>query len=65
MRSPPPAAVSLAEDLTAASVTVDTPVPFKASDLLRLIDEAMGKLDNPDSSAPYLRLITRFGVSPP
>jgi DNA helicase HerA-like ATPase len=49
-----------AEDLTAASVTVDTPVPFKASDLLRLIDEAMGKLDNPDSSAPYLRLRTRL-----
>jgi len=50
----------VAEDLTAASVTVDTPVPFKASDLLRLIDEAMGKLDHPDSSAPYLRLITRL-----
>ena len=49
-----------AEDLAAASVTVDTPVPFKASDLLRLIDEAMGKLDNPDSSAPYLRLRTRL-----
>jgi len=49
-----------AEDLTAASITVDTPVPFKASDLLRLIDDAMGKLDNPDSSAPYLRLRTRL-----
>jgi hypothetical protein len=48
------------EDLTALSVTVDTPVPFKASDLLQLIDEAMGKLDNPDSSAPYLRLRTRL-----
>src|SRR6202007_1889498 len=32
----------------------------KASDLLRLIDEAMGKLNNPDSSAPYLRLRTRL-----
>ena len=49
-----------AEDLAAASVTVDTPVPYKASDLLRLIDDAMGKLDNPDSSAPYLRLRTRL-----
>ena len=48
------------EDLTALSITVDTPVPFKASDLLQLIDEAMGKLDNPDSSAPYLRLRTRL-----
>jgi DNA helicase HerA-like ATPase len=50
----------VAEDLSAATITVDTPVPFKASDLLRLIDEAMGKLDNPDSSAPYLRLRTRL-----
>jgi hypothetical protein len=49
-----------AKDLTSAWITVDTPVPFKASDLLRLIDEAMGKLDNPDSSAPYLRLRTRL-----
>ena len=53
------------EDLTAASVTVDTPVPYKASDLLRLIDEAMGKLDNPDSSAPYLRLRTRLEFAAP
>jgi len=48
------------ENLGAASITVDTPVPFKASDLLQLIDEAMGRLDNPDSSAPYLRLRTRL-----
>ncbi len=43
-----------------ASVTVDTPVPYKASDLLRLLDEAMGRLDNPDTSAPYVRLRTRL-----
>jgi len=48
------------EDLAAASITVDTPVPFGAADLLRFIDEAMGKLDNPDTSAPYLRLRTRL-----
>src|SRR5580704_3471131 len=48
------------EDLTSASITVDTPMPFKASDLIRLIDQAMGKLDNPDNSAPYLRLRTRL-----
>jgi DNA helicase HerA-like ATPase len=45
---------------TASSITVDTPVPFKASDLLRFLDEAMGRLDNPDTSAPYLRLRTRL-----
>ena len=27
---------------------IDTPVPYKASDLLRLIDQAMGKLDSPE-----------------
>src|SRR4029077_12805896 len=48
------------DDFGAVSVTVDTPVPFKASDLLRFLDEAMGRLDNPDSSAPYLRLGTRL-----
>jgi hypothetical protein len=35
-------------------------VPFAAADLLRFIDEAMGKLDNPNTSAPYLRLRTRL-----
>jgi DNA helicase HerA-like ATPase len=48
------------EDLAAASITVDTPVPFGAADLLRFLDEAMGKLDNPDTSVPYLRLRTRL-----
>jgi len=44
----------------ATSITVDTPVPFAAADLLRFIDEAMGRLDNPNTSAPYLRLRTRL-----
>lgn len=44
----------------AAMVTVDTPVPYRVSDLVRYIEEAMGKLDNPDSAAPYLRLKLRL-----
>jgi DNA helicase HerA-like ATPase len=48
------------EDLAAVPITVDTPVPFGAADLLRFIDEAMGRLDNPDTSAPYLRLRARL-----
>lgn len=48
------------DELAAASITVDTPVPYKASDLLRFLDEAMGRLDNPDTSIPYLRLRTRL-----
>jgi hypothetical protein len=40
-------------------VTVDTPIPYQLSDLIQLIDEAMGKLDNPENSAPYMRLKSR------
>jgi DNA helicase HerA-like ATPase len=52
--------VAAERDPTATSLTVDTPVPFRISDLIRFVDEAMGKLDNPDTAAPYLRLKTRL-----
>ena len=45
---------------SASWITVDTPVPFAIPELIRLIDEGMGKLDKPDSSIPYLRLRTRL-----
>ena len=48
------------DELSSASITVDTPLPFRVSDLVRFIDEAMGKLDNPDTAVPYLRLKTRL-----
>ena len=48
------------KSLAAASITVDTPTPFGVPDLLRFIDEAMGRLNNPDNSAPYLRLRSRL-----
>ena len=48
------------ENHTAASLTVDTPTPFRVSDLLRCIEEGMGRLDKPDTSMPYLRLRTRL-----
>jgi hypothetical protein len=48
------------ENHAAASLTVDTPTPFRVSDLLRFIDEGMGRLDKPDTSMPYLRLKTRL-----
>jgi uncharacterized protein len=52
--------VAAERDPSAGSLTVDTPVPFRISDLIRFVDEAMGKLDNPDTAAPYLRLKTRL-----
>jgi DNA helicase HerA-like ATPase len=48
------------ENHSAASLTVDTPTPFRISDLVRFIDEGMGKLDKPDTSTPYLRLKMRL-----
>jgi hypothetical protein len=48
------------EGLAALSITVDTPAPFGVPDLLRFIDEAMGRLNAPDHSAPYLRLRSRI-----
>jgi len=46
----------------ASFVTVDTPVPFQISELLQIIDDGMGKLDNPENSAPYLRLKSRINA---
>jgi uncharacterized protein len=48
------------ESRAAATLTVDTPTPFRVSDLVRFIYEAMGRLDKPDTSMPYLRLKTRL-----
>jgi len=40
--------------------TVDTPVPYRMSDLLHLIEESMGRLNKADNSAPYIRIISRL-----
>lgn len=44
----------------AGLITVDTPVPYRLGDLIKTIDDAMGKLDKPDNSIPYLRLKRRL-----
>jgi DNA helicase HerA-like ATPase len=41
-----------------ASLTVDSPVPYRITSVVQRITEAMGKLDRPDGSLPYLRLIS-------
>ena len=48
------------ETALASSITVDTPVPYRIADVIRFINEAMGKLDKPDTSLPYLRLRSRI-----
>jgi DNA helicase HerA-like ATPase len=40
--------------------TVDTPVPYRLADLITLIDERMGKLENRGTRMDYNRLITRI-----
>jgi DNA helicase HerA-like ATPase len=42
--------------------TVDTPVPYRISDLTSLIDERMGKLENKRDIGPYRNLKTRFEI---
>lgn len=41
-------------------ITVNTPTPYRLSDVIRLIDDAMGKLDKPANLAPYRWLKNRI-----
>jgi DNA helicase HerA-like ATPase len=43
-----------------ALFTVDTPVPYRLADLIALIDERMGKLENRSVATKFSRLIARI-----
>ncbi len=43
-------------------ITVDTPVPYRLSDVVRLLDEKMGRLQRPSDTEPYLRLKARLAT---
>jgi DNA helicase HerA-like ATPase len=47
-------------DPTGTAFTVDTPTPYRLADLVHLIDERMGKLENRSSTTKYSRLISRI-----
>jgi uncharacterized protein len=47
-------------DPKTAGFTADTPVPYRLADLVNLIDERMGKLENRSSRMNYHRLIQRI-----
>ena len=47
-------------DPKAIGYTVDTPVPYRLVDLIALIDERMGKLENRSSRIIYHKLISRI-----
>src|SRR5262245_55877687 len=42
--------------------TVDTPVPYRISDLVAMIDERMGKLENKRDLSPYRNLKSRLEI---
>ncbi len=44
------------EHAEAQNISVDAPLPYRASDLLSIIDEFMGKLDLKNHLAPYKRI---------
>ncbi|HEU5478700.1 MAG TPA: ATP-binding protein, partial [Candidatus Tumulicola sp.] len=48
------------DDYGATSITADTPVPFRVHELVRYINDEMGRLSKPDTSIPYLRLRMRI-----
>src|SRR5512134_591058 len=48
--------------LDASRFTVDTPVPYRVSDLTSLIDERMGKLENKKDLQPYRQLRARLDM---
>ena len=47
-------------DPKSSGITVDTPVPYRLEDLVALIDERMGKLENRALAPKYHRLISRI-----
>jgi uncharacterized protein len=47
-------------DQRSVGYSVDTPVPYRLADLIGLLDERMGKLENRSSRMIYHRLITRI-----
>jgi hypothetical protein len=38
----------------------DTPVPYRLTEFIRILDQGMGKLDKPDTAVPDLRLLARL-----
>ncbi len=45
-----------------AYVTADTPIPYRLSDVVRQVDDALGKMDKATDSIPYLRLKERLSA---
>lgn len=46
----------------ASHISLDSPVPYRVRDLLKLLDHEMGKLENSNNLAPYMRLKRRINT---
>ncbi len=54
----------MADRREGSNITVDTPVPYRISELLTLIDKTLGSLENSRATGPYKRLRARLhGIS--
>ncbi|MCB2114093.1 MAG: DUF87 domain-containing protein [Parvularculaceae bacterium] len=54
----------MADRREGSNITVDTPVPYRISELLTLIDKTLGSLENTRATTPYKRLRGRLhGIS--
>src|SRR6185369_1009644 len=42
------------------NISADNPIPYRLSDFRRIVNETMGKLDNPDAIKSYLRILNRL-----
>lgn len=52
---------NMVQDADAAlQITIDTPVPYRLSDIAKIIDAILGKLDRPADMAAYHRIKERF-----
>ena len=56
----PAGPLSKRKDPRDAGFTADTPVPYRIEDLINVLDERMGKLENRTSRVTYHRLISRI-----
>ena len=52
--------LSKKKEVKSSAFGVDTPVPYRVEDLITLIDERMGKLENRNSRMTYHKLIQRI-----
>jgi len=59
-RATPNSPLSKRRDPRDAGFTADTPVPYRIEDLINLLDERMGKLENRSSRVIYHKLISRI-----